>query len=164
MRLTRHAGVAALLLSVCVTPASAQTQSGTVTATVSTIAKLTVSSTTLTFPDANPDLAPQVAPLQGALSITAKARATSGSQIVLTVQASDDLRSGLDVIPASAIAWTAAGSGFNAGTLSKTAPVALAQWTGSGVRTGTQTLSLQNLWTYTTGTYSCTLLYTLTGP
>lgn len=164
MRIPSHAGVVALLLAACVKPALAQTQSGTVTATVSTIAKLTVSSTTLTFPDANPDVAPQVAPAQGALSITAKARATNGSQIVLTVQASDDLRSGLDVIPASAIAWTATGSGFNAGTLSRIAPVALAQWTGSGVRTGTQTLSFQNLWSYSTGTYSCTLFYTLTGP
>jgi hypothetical protein len=164
MRISPDAGAAALLFAACVTPAIAQTQSGTVTATVSTIAKLTVSSTTLTFPDANPDETPKVSPVQGPLSITAKTRATNGSQIVLTVQAGDDLRSGLDVIPASAIEWTATGAGFNGGTLSKASPVALAQWTGSGVRTGTQTLSFRNLWTYATGTYSCTLLYTLTGP
>jgi hypothetical protein len=147
-------------------PALAQPQSATATMTVSvsTSAKLTISSSTLTFADANPDLVPQIAPAQGALSITAKARATDNAQVVLTVQADDDLRSGLQVSPASAITWTASGTGFASGTLSKTAPVTLGQWTGSGSRTGSQTLAFRNLWTYATGTYTCVLLYTLSGP
>jgi hypothetical protein len=164
MRIHDMIGCAAVLLAASGAPALAQTQNATMTASVSTMARLTVSSTTLTFPDANPDLSPQVAPTQGSLSITAKARATSGSQIVLTVQASDDLRSGLDVIPASALAWTTSGSGFTAGTLSKLSSVTVGQWTGSGSRTGTQNYLFRNLWTYATGTYSCMLLYTLTGP
>ena len=164
MRILYTIGAAALLLAACAAPASAQVETDTMTASVSSMARLTVSSATLTFPDANPDLVPQVEPLQGALSITAKARAAGGSQILLTVQAGDDLRSGLDVIPASAIAWTATGAGFTGGTLSKLSSVTLGQWTGSGVRAGTQTLLFRNLWTYATGTYSCTLLYTLAGP
>jgi hypothetical protein len=32
------------------------------------------------------------------------------------------------------------------------------------VWSGTQTLSFGNLWTYSTGTYTCVLVYTLTGP
>ncbi len=166
MRIRPHILYAALVLAACATPAFAQpeTATATMTATVSSLARLTVSSTTLTFPDANPDLVPTVVPLQGALSLTTKARATSGSQIVLTMQADDDLRSGLQVIPASAIGWTSTGDGFTDGTLSKSVPVAVGQWTGSGVRSGTQTLWFRNLWAYATGTYSCTLVYTLTGP
>jgi hypothetical protein len=158
--------VLALLIGGVAAPAAAQPSSSstTMTATVSALAKLTLSSSALTFPDANPDIVPQVMPLQGALSITAKARTSSGSQLVLTVQADDDLRSGLEVIPASAITWTATGTGFNPGMLSKLAPVPLGTWPGSGVWSGTQTLSFGNLWTYSTGTYTCVLVYTLTGP
>lgn len=162
----RVASFAALLIGAVAASAAAQptTSSTTMTADVSSLAKLTLSSSVVTFPDANPDLAPLVAPIQGALSIAAKARATGGSQIVLTVQADDDLRSGLQVIPASAITWTTSGTGFTAGTLSKLTPVTVGRWNGSGVYTGSQTLSFSNLWTYSTGTYSCVLVYTLTGP
>jgi hypothetical protein len=156
-----------LLTAAVAAPAVAQhpsQTSTTMTATLTTLAKLTVSAAAQTFPDANPDLVPQVTSLQGALSITAKARATGGSQVLLTVQAGDDLRSGLDVIPASAISWTTTGAGFTPGTLSKLAPVAVGTWTGSGAWTGTQTLTFSNSWTYSTGTYTCVLVYTLSGP
>lgn len=166
MRIRFATVLAALLIGGVAARAAAQpsTSSTTMTATVSALAKLTVSASALTFPDANPDSVPQVIPLQGALSITAKARTSSGSQVVLTVQADDDLRSGLQVIPASAITWTATGTGFSSGTLSKVAPVSLGSWPGSGVWSGTQTLSFSNLWAYSTGTYTCVLVYTLTGP
>lgn len=150
------------------TPASAQSSPQSTTATISanlaTLAKLTLSTASVTFPDANPDVSPQVTAVQGDVSITTKARATPGAQVLLTVQASDDLRSGVQVIPASAITWTATGTGFTAGTLSKSASVHVGQWVGSGIRTGTQTLLFQNLWTYATGTYTCSLVYTLVVP
>src|SRR4051794_37304514 len=149
-------------------PATAGAQPATNTATLSadirTIAKLSLSSTTVSFPDADPDVLPLVSPVGGALSITAKARATTGSQVLLTVQAADDLRSGVNVIAATAITWTTTGNGFASGTVSKSAPVTVAQWTGSGVRSGTQTLFFRNLWTYATGTYTASLLYTLSAP
>jgi hypothetical protein len=37
----------------------------------------------------------------------------------------------------------------------------VATWVGSGVHTGTQTFRFQNLWTHPTGTYTVTLVYTL---
>ena len=152
-------------MAILAPPAGAQeATTATMNVTVSSMAKLTVSAATLTFPDANPDLSPQVTPLQGALTISAKARSTEGSQVVLTVQAADDLRSGLEMIPASAMSWTVTGSGFAPGTLSKVSPVTLGQWNGSGARTGTQTFLFQNLWTYASGTYTATLTYTLSAP
>jgi len=100
----------------------------------------------------------------GPILITAKSRATAGAQVVLAVQATDDLRSGVSVIPASNITWTGSGVGFVAGTLSTSSPVAVAAWTGSGIRSGSQQFFFRNLWTHPTGTYTLTMIYTLSAP
>ena len=143
---------------------AAQASTATLSANVSTSAKLTLSTASLSFPDADPDSIPQIPSNGGPLLITAKARANPGAQVTLTVQASDDLRSGINVLPASHITWTATGPGFVAGTLSAATPVSVAAWTGSGVRSGTQQLYFRNLWTHPTGTYTVSLLYTLSAP
>ena len=167
MRIRLATVFGALLIGGMAAAAGAQapsTASTTMTATVTAIAKLTLSAAAQTFPDANPDVVPQVTAVQGPIVITAKARTTGASQVVLTVLADDDLRSGLQVIPASAITWTATGAGLGGGTLSKLAPVTVGTWTGSGAWSGTQTLAFRNSWTYSTGTYTCVLVYTLSGP
>jgi len=151
-------------LAALAAPAGAQTSTATLSADLRTLAKLTLSTNSVTFPDADPDGVPQVPATGGPITITAKSRATAGAQVILTVVASDDLRSGVQVIGASAITWTATGAGFQPGTLSKTAPVTVAQWTGSGIRSGTQELMFRNLWSYATGTYSLSLTYTLSSP
>src|SRR3990170_715602 len=105
---------AVLLLAFAVaaaSPAAAQQNSRTATlnVTVSSVAKLSVSSPSLVFPDADPDTTPQIPSSGAPLTLVAKARVTPGSLITLTVQATDDLRSGPDVISASALSWTATG-------------------------------------------------------
>ena len=147
-------------------PAGARAQSSTATlsASVMPAARLTLSSTSLTFPDADPDILGQVSALGGPISITAKGRASTGGQVILTVLASDDLRSGLNVIPASALTWTASGPGFIGGTLDKTTAVTLGAWGTSGVRSGTQTWLFRNQWTYATGIYTAIITYTLSAP
>ena len=144
--------------------AGAQTMTATLSANIQPLARLTLSSSSITFPDADPDIAGQIPALGGPISITAKGRASAGSQVVLTVLASDDLRSGVDVIPASALTWTATGPGFQGGTLSASSAVTLGQWGASGVQNGTQAWSFRNLWTYVTGTYTTTITYTLSSP
>jgi hypothetical protein len=160
-----HRLVSIILLSATTAAvAAAQTASATLSADLGAIAKLSVSTTSLSFPDSNPDVAPQVQASSGPVTITAKGRARPGETVTLTVQASADLRSGVNTIPASAITWTATGPGFVPGTLSATAAQTVGAWTGSGVRVGTQDYRFQNLWTYPTGIYSASLLYTLTSP
>ena len=159
--------LAALIVWTAAAPAAraaAQVSTATMSASVSPLAKLTLSAASASFPDADPDAVPQIPALGGPVLITAKSRATSGTQVVLTVQAADDLRSGVSVIPAANITWTATGGGFVSGTLSKAAPVTVATWTGSGVRTGSQQLYFRNLWTHPTGIYTVSLLYTLSAP
>jgi hypothetical protein len=136
----------------------------TLNADFSPLAALSISSNTLAFPDADPDTVPQVPGTPASITITARARATRGAAVTLTVQASDDLRSGVDTIPIAAITWTASGPGFVAGTLSRATPQTVASWTGSGARSGTQNFLFANAWSYATGTYTVSLLYTLTAP
>ena len=107
---------------------------------------------------------PQVPASGGPITITAKARAANNGLVTLTVQASDDLRSGLDVLPAALITWIGSGPGFVNGTLSRTTAQVVGTWVGSGVHTGTQTFRFENRWTHPAGTYSVTLIYTLASP
>lgn len=144
--------------------AAAQAATATMSANVGPLAKLTLSTASASFPDADPDAVPQIPTAGGPILITAKSRANPGMQVLLTLQAADDLRSGINVIAASNVTWTASGAGFVAGTLSKITPVTVATWTGSGVHTGSQQLYFRNLWTHPTGTYTVSLLYTLSAP
>jgi hypothetical protein len=153
-----------LIAALTAVSADAQTATSTFSANLGGIAKLSFSSNTLSFPDADPDAVPLVSAAGGAITITAKARASLAATVTLTVLAADDLRSGVDTIPASALTWMASGAGFVNGTVSRVSPQVVGSWTGSGVRTGTQTYRFQNSWSYRSGTYTVSLLYTLVSP
>ncbi len=163
--LPRALGVTALVVALAFArPAGGQVAPAMLSANLGGRAKLAFSSTTLSFPGADPDTAPQVAAVTGPVTVTAKARASRGGTVVLTVLATDDLRSGVNVIPVAALTWTSTGAGFVGGTVSRTAPQTVGSWSGSGARTGTQQFLFSNLWTYSTGTYTVTLNYTLSAP
>jgi hypothetical protein len=132
--------------------------------TLPTAARVSFSTTSITFPDADPGATPLVASVPAGVTISARARLPRNSQVTLTLQSTDDLRSGVTVLPASLITWTMTGAGFSNGTLSRTTPQLVGRWTGSGVRTGTQNFRFENRWTHPTGVYSTTLVYTLASP
>jgi hypothetical protein len=155
--------VVAALLALA-TSALAQTRTATLNVTVNGFARLTLSSSGVSFPDSNPDLVPQVPGSTGPLTITVKARTTANASLRLSVLASDDLRSGVRTLPASNITWTATGAGFVAGTLNRTTAQTVGSWIGSGARSGAQSLFFRNLWTHPTGTYTLTMTYTLSSP
>lgn len=140
---------------------AAQTSNATLNASISSMARLSLSSAALTFPDADPDTVPSIQASQGPITLTAKARTAPNGTVTLTVVASDHLRSGINTIPASNITWVASGAGFGNGTLSASSAQVVATWSGSGVRTGTQTFFFRNLWSYATGNYTLTMTYTL---
>jgi len=140
---------------------AAQTSNATLNASMNSVARLSLSSAALTFPDADPDTVPSIQASQGPITVTAKARTSPNGMVTLTIRAGDQLRSGLNTIPESNITWVTTGGGFSNGTLSATTAQAVATWTGSGVHTGTQTFFFRNLWSYATGTYTLTMTYTL---
>ncbi len=162
MRLSVCLVVVALGLAAGSTPAAGQTASATLNGPVVGLARLTLSSAVVTFPDADPDTVANVPASQGPITVTAKARTMVNGSVTLTVLATGQLRSGLNTIPASNITWTASGAGFSSGTLNVSAAQTVGAWSGSGARTGIQTFFFKNLWTYATGTYSLTMTFTLT--
>jgi hypothetical protein len=133
-------------------------------ANVTSLARLSLSNTSITFPDADPETVLQVPAASGPLQITARARTPRNTLVTLTVQANSDLRSGVTTLPASLITWSGSGPGFLDGTMSRLSPQLVGSWTGSGARQGTQLYRFQNAWTHPPGTYSVTLVYTLAIP
>ena len=166
VRLQTHVAIAALAVLMVSTPrdASAQSRTATLNVSINGLARLSLSSTGVSFPDSNPDLVPLVPGTPGPLTVTVKARTTLNATLRLSVLASDDLRSGVRTLPSSNITWTAAGAGFVAGTLNRATPQTVGTWVGSGARTGAQSLFFANAWSHPTGTYSLTMTYTLSSP
>ncbi len=147
-------------------PAAGQVATATLTATLNPVARLSLSTNSISFPDADPDIFPILTASPASVLVSARARAAHGSTITLTIQAGDDLRSGVLTIPADTITWTASGLGFVGDTvgLSRTSAQTVASWNASGVYNGTQSFAFRNLWTHPTGTYTLTMLYTLSAP
>ena len=141
-----------------------QTATATLSVNLGSHARLSFGASTLVFPDADPDTVPAVPATPPEVAITARARAQRNAQVTLTLQAADDLRSGLTTMPASLIRWSASGAGFVGGTLSRTAAQLVGSWTGSGVRSGAQSFVFENSWMHPPGTYSVTLVYTMSTP
>jgi len=127
-------------------------------------AQLTITPSAVNFPNADPDTTPSIPATENPLLVIANAQTSPGRTVTLTVLARGDLVSGSNTIPISNVRWTATGSGFRAGTLSKTAPQTAGSWWGSGSRSGTFSFFLANSWSYATGNYSQTITYTLTAP
>ena len=98
--------VLTIALAALAAPARAQTMTATLNAAFPEYVRRSLSTASLTFPDTDPDLLAQVPAMPAEIDITAKARAVSGGTVTLTVQASDDLRSGTTTLPAALITWT----------------------------------------------------------
>ena len=143
--------------------AASDTKDLTIRAEINAKAKLTISPTSINFPDADPDDTPSI-PASAPLAVTAKARTGSSSMATLKVL-STNLSNGTDTINISNVHWTSTSPGFvTSGTLSSSAAQDVASWTGSGIYTGTLNFTLDNRWDYPTGDYTATATYTLTAP
>jgi hypothetical protein len=145
------------------------TKDVTLSATVSSTAKLTLDASTITFPGADPDTTSSIPANENGAAVTAKVKTGATSTATLTVEATDHLRSGTDVIPISNVTSTGtntAGSFFSAGpvTWTKSSPGATVGQGKSGSFAGTFSWFLSNSWTYDIGNYTTTATYTLTAP
>jgi len=147
MKPWRYAAAAALVLGLAKS------------ATAGPGATLTLGVTSIHFPSASPVTVSSIAANENAISVQVKTMATTTWS--LTVLANGDLVSGGNTIAIGNVTWTATGTGFVGGTLSKTTARTLASGTGNGTLTGHQSYFLANSWNYVTGSYSQTVVYTL---
>jgi hypothetical protein len=161
--------VAFILMVAGVAWGASATKDVTLSATVSSSAKLTLATNTITFPDADPDLTTNIPANENGAVVTAKVKTGSSTSATLKVLAADDLKSGTDTIAITNVTSTAtntSGSFFTAGPVnwSKTAPGATVGQGNSGSFAGTFSWFLANSWTYPTGAYTANATYTLTAP
>jgi hypothetical protein len=119
----------------------------------------------ITFPSSDPDSVAVVnAP---AMTVTYRVRQNGGSPWLMTVLAGGDLIAGAARIDISNVTWTATPAPpFQNGALSKTVAQRVASGTGNvnPAKTGSVTFRLANSWTYSTGNYTQTVLFTLSAP
>jgi hypothetical protein len=137
----------------------------TLTYAPAAFAKLTLSPTTISFPDMDPDTNPTVS-ASSPVTVTASVRTGTAANPTLTVVCTDLKSGATDTITADNVTWTSPGTnGYNAsGTMNKTTAQAVGSWTGSGSRIGTLTYKLLNSWNWPIGSYTATATYTLTAP
>jgi len=126
---------------------------------------IALSPAVVTFPSSDPDAVPLVsaAPMQ----LTYRVRANGNAPWSLTVLAAGDLLSGPSRIDISNVTWVATPAPpFQNGTLSRTVAQRVASGTGNvnPDSIGSITFRLANSWTYSTGTYTQTILFTLSAP
>ncbi len=125
-------------------------------------ATLTLDVVSLSFPSSDPDLVPEISAVENPVTVSVRVRGASSTIADLTAISPGDLVSGTDAIAIDRVNWTALGDGFVSGALSKTDPQPVGHWFGKKVdATGALWFRLQNSWTYATGTYSQTVIYTL---
>ncbi len=125
---------------------------------------LTVSPLSINFPAADPDVSPVLA--SDPVDVRFRVRNNTGPW-TLSLLAGGDLISGGATVDISNISWVASPAPpFQSGTLSKTVAQTLASGTGNvqPPATGLVTFRLANLWTYTAGTYTQTIVFTLSAP
>lgn len=119
----------------------------------------------ITFPSSDPDTVPLVssAPVQ----VTYRVRGNGNAPWSLTVLAAGDLISGPSRVDISNVTWVATPAPpFQSGTLSKTVAQRVASGTGNvnPDSIGSITFRLANSWTYSTGSYSQTIVFTISVP
>jgi hypothetical protein len=102
------------------------------------------------------------------VQVTYRVRGNPGpNPWTLSLLAGGDLISGGQTIDISNITWVATPAPpFQNGTLSKTVAQTLASGTGNipAGQTGSVTFRMANLWTYSAGTYTQTIVFTLSAP
>jgi hypothetical protein len=128
--------------------------------------ELSVTPRNVSFTLGDPDTSPEVAAFP--IIMTYRIRGLPGNRPwQLTVLASGDLMSGPSRIDISAVRWTATPAPpFRNGTLNHSVAQIVAAGTGNvnPTQLGLVTFRMQNSWTYDSGAYSQTIIFTLSAP
>jgi hypothetical protein len=126
---------------------------------------LSLSPSVITFPASDPDVVPVI--LAPPVQVTYRVRQNNNAPWSLTVLAGGDLISGASKVDISNVTWVATPAPpFQGGTLSNTVAQRVASGTGNvnPDAIGSITFRWANSWTYSTGTYTQTVIFTLSAP
>ena len=127
--------------------------------------ELSVSPTIITFAPADPDVMPQIT--SPPITVTYRIRQAQNQSWLLTVLASGNLISGSSTVDITNVTWVATPAPpFRNGTMNRTVAQVMASGVGNvnPTATGSVTFRLNNSWTYDSGTYTQTIVFTLSLP
>jgi hypothetical protein len=127
--------------------------------------ELSLAPRVISFPSADPDAVPLV--LAAPLTVTYRIRGNANNPWSVTLLAGGDLISGPSRVDISNVTWVATPAPpFQNGTLSRTVAQRIASGTGNAAiaQSGSVTFRLVNSWTYSTGTYTQSVVFTLSSP
>lgn len=127
--------------------------------------ELSLAPRVISFPSADPDAVPLV--LAAPVTVTYRIRANGNNPWSVTVLAGGDLISGPSQVDISNVTWVATPAPpFQNGTLSRTVAQRIASGTGNApvAQSGSVTFRVVNSWTYSTGTYTQSVVFTLSSP
>ncbi|MEO8520246.1 MAG: hypothetical protein ABI603_02720 [Acidobacteriota bacterium] len=127
--------------------------------------QLSIAPSVITFPSSDPDAVPVIA--AAPVTITYRVQQNNTGTWSLTVLAAGDLIAGPATVDISNVTWVATPAPpFQNGTLNKTIAQRVAAGVGNANPTaiGSLTFRLVNSWTYSTGIYTQTVLFTLSAP
>jgi len=130
-----------------------------------TLQTLTLTPSTITFADADPDTTPTIA--APSMQVRYRVRNNASGAWRITLLAGGDLTAGSATIPITDVAWTATPAPpFQNGTLSRMLAQTLASCSGNvqTTKTGTVIFRLTNRWTHNVGTYTASVVFTLSAP
>ena len=125
---------------------------------------LLISPTTISFPSSDPDTVPVIS--AAPVRVTYLVLIGGNQSWTISVRANGHLTAGPATIDISNVTWTATPNPpFRNGTLSATVAQTLAQGRGSAfLQRGDVTFRLANSWDYSAGTYTQTVVFTLSSP
>ena len=127
--------------------------------------ELSVSPTIVTFAPADPDVMPQIA--SPPMTVNYRVRNLQNQSWLLTVLASGNLISASSTVDITNVTWVATPAPpFRNGTLNRTVAQVMASGVGNvnPTATGSVTFRLNNSWTYDSGIYTQTIVFTLSLP
>ena len=126
---------------------------------------LSISPTTVTFPNSDPDTVPIVT--SAVVQVTYRVRQNNNNPWILSVLANGHLIAGSATVDISNVSWVATPSPpFQSGVLSRTVAQRVAGGIGNQANAsqGQITFRLANSWNYVAGLYTQTIVFTLTAP
>jgi len=136
-----------------------------INATVETRCKIELSTNVVSFTRTGQPTGASIPQNEPPVAVTVKTTTRRSDRIYARIITPGDLtevRTG-DMIPAESISWTATGSGFSGGSLSKATPQEIGNWNRSGIYQGTLTFSFLDNTSYAPGTYTLVVTVTVSG-
>jgi hypothetical protein len=136
-----------------------------INATVESRCKIELSTNMVSFTRFGPSTGAPIPQNEPPVTVVVKTTTRPSEKTYARIVTTGDLREAKTggTIPAESISWTASGSGFQGGSLSKATPREIGHWNKSGTYPGTLSFTFRDDPSYMPGTYTLIVTVTVSG-